>query len=530
MPVTLTDKISYKRLVAAGNNEIWYGGTGVSAGTMVELTAANGDIDTTDQLEMFEGYQKVFIANGSNLKVADFVNTKLTHTALTTAHAKGDLLTQATTNAQMIVDHTNTAKTLTYGYVTSGTFNTTNSVTGSGSGTAFTPTAITSNPHWYDWTVHPGGASGTMPNKAYLGCLYRGRCVLSGNPEYPYQWYMSRQANPWDFAYTANDTQAPVAGGNADAGELGDIVRCLIPYKDDYLIFGSSTSIQLLRGDPAESGSIDDLDLTVGIYGANSWCFDGDSNLYFFGTGGIYMLPAGFGPIKNLSQLYLPDIIDDEDADISTHRITMAYDRKRYGILICITKISDGTNSNYWYDLKTQAFFPESYPTACGPYSLFYYDANDKDYRELLVGSKDGYIRQFDEADKDDDSGASDTAISSYATLPIQKLNEKDDSEGKLTSMTFELAGGASGGAFSDTDGLSYELHTADDAETCLEDIRDAATARESGTLSGTGRKNRIRKRVRGAYLGVKLYNSTASETWVVNKIIGEIKPAGKIK
>jgi hypothetical protein len=79
-------------------------------------------------------------------------------------------------------------------------------------------------------------------------------------------------------------------------------------------------------------------------------------------------------------------------------------------------------------------------------------------------------------------------------------------------------------------DGVTYELHVGDDAETVLEDIRDGATARESGTLSGTGRKNRIRKRVRGRWLGIKLYNSTATETWVINLITGEVKPAGKIK
>ena len=118
-----------------------------------------------------------------------------------------------------------------------------------------------------------------MPNKAYLGCLYRGRCTLSGDPEHPYQWYMSRQGNPWDFAYIANDAGSPVKGGDSDAGEIGDIVRTLISYKDDYLIHGCATSCWFVAGDPAEGGSINELDLTVGMFGANSWCFDGEGNL-----------------------------------------------------------------------------------------------------------------------------------------------------------------------------------------------------------------------------------------------------------
>ena len=527
MVVSINERATIKRLVAVGNDEVWYE---VSAGTLTELDTSGGAIDTSDQLNMFEAFQKVFVVNGANLKVADFVNHKLTCSALTTAHAKGDVLTQASSTATMVVDFTNTAKTAVYGFVTSGTFNTSNSVTGSGSGTAFTPSATTANPHWYDWTVYPGGTSGTMPVKAYLGCLYRGRNVLSGNPNYPHQWYMSKIGDPWDWVYASTDPLTAAAGNAADAGETGDIIRALIPYKDDYLIFGCASTIWVLTGDPAAGGEIDEVDLTVGMFGANSWCFDGDGNLYFFGTAGIYKIPLGFRSVENLTEISLPDLIGDEDANPSTHRITMAYDRKRHGILICITKLSDGSNSNYWYDLKLQGFFPESYPDECGPYSLFYYVANDNDYADLLVGCKDGYIRKFVENVKSDDIGGSTQAISSYAVWPIQHLIEDNDKEGKLTSLTIELAGGTSGSTLPNTDGVSYELHVGDDAETVIENIKDGATAFSSGTLSGTGRKARIRTRVRGAWLGIKFYNSTAAETWAVNKIFGEVKEAGRIK
>jgi len=536
MVVSINERAAIKRLVAAsGANEIWYEDLDVAAGTMTELTTTGETIDTSDQLNMFEAFQKVFVVNGAKLYVADFVNYKLTHTALTTPHAKGDVLTQATSTATMVVDFTDTAKTHTYGYVTSGTFNTDNEVTGSGSGTAFTPSASTAKPHWYGWTVYQGDTTtyGTMPAKAYLGCLYRGRCVLSGNPNYPHQWYMSKIGDPWNWLYTSTDPLTAVAGNNADAGEIGDIIRALIPYKDDYLIFGCASTIWLMTGDPAHGGSIDEIDGTVGMYGANSWCFDGDGNLYFFGTNGIYKIPLGFRSVENLTEVSIPNLVGDEDIAPSTHRVTMGYDRKRHGILICITKLSDGSNSNYWYDLRLKGFYPESYPDECGAYSLFYYAANDNDYADLLVGGKDGYIRKFDEtsAGKNDDAGASgNTAISSYVVYPIQHLTQDNDKEGKLTSLTIELAGGASSGAFGDTDGVSYEIHVADDAETCIENIKDGDTAFTSGTLSGTGRKARIRTRVRGAWLGIKFYNSTASETWAVNKIFGEIKEGGRIK
>jgi len=327
MAVSLSDKITIRKLVACGNGKVYYE---MPAGTMIELVTSGYSINTTDQLVMFEGFQKTFVVNGSKLGIADFINTKLTHDPLGIVHAHGDVLTQG--SATMVVDFTNIAKTATYGYVTSGTFVITTQVIGSGLGSAFNPSAVTAKPHWYAWTVYPGGSFGSMPTKAYLGCLYRGRVVLSGNPNAPFQWYMSRQANPWDWQYYTNDAQSAVMGGNSDAGELGDIIRALIPYRDDYLIFGCSTSIWCLMGDPAEaSASINEIDLTVGMFGANSWCFDGSGNLYFWGTNGIYKMAIPGLP-QCITEVSLPDLVNDEEVDPTTHRITMAFDRIRSGI------------------------------------------------------------------------------------------------------------------------------------------------------------------------------------------------------
>ena len=437
MAVSLSDQVTTRRLVAVANSKVEYEDV---AGSLVAITNAT-DVDTTDQLVMFEAFQKAIIVNGSILRVADFINTKIdlgSGNELTNPPAKGDILTQTTGGAKMVVDFVDTTKRYIYGYTISGTFVTTAAntlVSGDETATmdpnpAPKPDVVseaTTMPHWYNYTNYPDivlsiatfgleiaatKTFGSLPAKAYLGCLYRGRVVLSGNPEYPHQWYMSRQAYIWDYAYLASDAQSPVVGNNTDAGEVGDIVRCLIPYKDDYLIFGCASTIWVLRGDPAAGGSLDEVDLTVGMFGANSWCFDGNGNLYFWGTGGIYVMPVGFGQIKCLSENTLPNIINDEDVSPSTHRITMGYDRRRRGILICITKLTDGTNSNYWYDLRTGGFFPESYPDECGAYSLFYYAANDQEYADLLVGCTDGHVRRFLDTAKDDDIGDTATSIS----------------------------------------------------------------------------------------------------------------------
>lgn len=533
MAVSISELITYKRLVAVGNDTVWYEDINV-AGTMVELDTSGNAIDTSDNLNMFELLQKAFVVNGTNLKVADFVNTKLTITALTTAPTRGAIVTQATSNATMIVDFVNTAKTEIYGYVTSGTFVTTGGYTLSGGSmdpATRVPSAVTSAPHWYDWTVYPGGASGTMPTKAYLGCNYRGRAVLSGDPKYPHQWSMSRQLHPWDWAWGANDAQSPIKGTDADAGEIGDIIRALIPYKDDYLIFGCATTMWFMAGDAAEGGSINELDLTVGIFGANSWCFDGKGNLYFFGTNGLYRTTIPGTP-ECISEIRLPKLIKDEDVDPSTYRITLAYDRVRIGVLICITKLSDGSNSNYWYDLQTGGFFPETYPDECGPYSLFFYGANDTDYRDLLVGCKDGYIRKFDESAEDDDVGPTDDAIDSYVGWGPLQLSEDPTFQGRITGLDLVTAGGNTGGTESDSNDVACKIFMDKTAETVVEKLSAGTTPRILKTFKAPGRQrgNTVKQKLKGVYAGIELRNNTAAQTWGFEQLLVTAKPAGRVR
>jgi len=529
---------------------------------MVELTTtavagqSSGPIDTSDNLNMFELLQKVFVVNGAKLRVADFINTKLTSAAEITTHlpAHGDILSQTQSEgnvAYMVVDYISAyaeSKHLVYGYAYY-----------SGSVTAFTAdtdvknasgtTVIASEnlsvpdldkPHWYDWTAYNGDTGdtpsfGELPNKAYLGCNYRGRAVISGDPEHPHQWYMSRQFNPWDFAYIANDAQSPVKGGSADAGEIGDIVRALIPYKDDYLIFGCATSMWFLAGDAADGGTINELDLTVGIFGANSWCFDGEGNLYFWGTNGLYKTTIPGTP-KCISEIKLPNLVNEtinsETIDPATHRITLAYDRVRAGILICITELADGSNANYWYDLRSEGFFPESYPDECGPYSLFYYAANDSDYRDLLVGCKDGYIRKFDESAEDDDIGGEDQAIDSYVQFGPLQIADDPKFEGKITGLDVVSAGALPSGGSSDSNDIDCELYVADSAEKIIERLAAGTNPNFSKTFAAPGRRrgSNIRRKIRGVYAGIKLGNNTKTETWGFEQLLVDGKKSGRLK
>ncbi|KKL59469.1 hypothetical protein LCGC14_2215030 [marine sediment metagenome] len=366
-----TDKTYSRMLVAVSNQEVWYES---SVGTMGELTDANGDIEVTAPLTIFEAYQKVFFTNKSHLKVADFTNVKLTTDALgANPPDPGTLLTGGTTGAKMIVDYMTslTGACTIYGKRTTvATFSNGETVTGTddgGNAISFaTNTAELSGPFWYTWTAYGQDTSyGTPPDEATLSCLYRGRGVVSGNPAHPNEWYMTRQGRLFDFQYNDTDARAAVIGNNTDAGEIGDVVTCLIPYKDDYLIFGCASSIWLLAGDPRRGGTIGEFSLTTGIFGARSFCWDDEDNLYFWGVNGIYKANVPGNPTC-ITKDALPNIVVDEAIDASIHRISMAYDKRLHGIHVCITVLATGVNSNYFYDLASEGFFPESYPEECG--------------------------------------------------------------------------------------------------------------------------------------------------------------------
>jgi hypothetical protein len=342
---------------------------------------------------------------------------------------------------------------------------------------------------------------------------------------------MSRQLDPFDWGYISNDAQTPVAGTNSDAGKVGDIVRALIPFHDDYMIFGCASSMHYLQGDPSAGGELYSVDDFSGIFGAQSWCFDKKGDLYLFGADGLSRIKKGTMYLENLSTLSLPRMVKDAGANSATHRITLGYDFDRDAVLICITLLADGSNLDYYYDVKSMGFFPENYPNQCGVYSQVYYPANDPANADLLLGCTDGYVRHFDDTKKNDDIGATEQAIDSMVLMPIKDMDEEDsDGQGRLNSLTLETSGGAVGGSQTDTDGVTLEVYVGDNAEKLVEKVKDGGTPNITRTYTGPGRQKRLRDKARGKWLGVVLRNSALDESWSLSKLSINTKLAGRIK
>ena len=539
------DKTYSKQLIAIGNNEVWREAV---AGTMSRVAAADNDIDTTDVLNTAMLSQKLFIANGTNLKVLDFVNTKII-TEATGAGAGvganppdfGTILEGQTSHAKMIVDYitseTANAVCTIYGkrITPALTFQGAEVVKGTNPSTSVYGAAVEFTlsaadevppPHWYDYTVFGNNTDdddnfGVMPDKVYQICKYRGRIQLSGNPYYPHQWYQSRQLNPFDYLYVAGDAQSPVAGNNADCTEVGDIVKVAIPYSDDYLVYGCANELWVMSGDAAFSGELNPLDTTTGILGDKAWCWDDKGNLYMAGTAGLLRIPKGFGGIENLTRELWPDFIEDLAFNSSLHRIVLAFDPEKFGVHIFKTTLADGTCSGWWYDLRTEGLFPDTIPTAMGIYCAQYYQTESPSYRKLLVGCADGYIKSFDKATENDDG----TTITSYVGFAPLALSTHSRKDGIIKNI--DLVSGI--GDF-DSNNVTCTVHVARTAAQIIKKLNDSNTAAFTKVFVAPNwtKSNLDRRSVRGQWAAIVLTNSANTESWSMERLIVDSKEIGR--
>lgn len=261
-----------------------------------------------------------------------------------------------------------------------------------------------------DWTSAltagslPRGTTDTTLGARFME-VYRGRTVLFGLKEEPQNWFMSAKDDPFDYDYfpaTTSQTQA-VAGNNADAGQLGDIVTACAPYQDDLMIMGGATTLWVMRGDPAAGGAIDNISRKIGIVGSEAWTFDTGGNFYFVGRNGLYRMSLGtFQPIL-VSQDKLDNVF--LSFDFSDTQILLSYDAKWQGVHIFVSPIDQpaSASTHYFYDERNDAFWPDVYPVAHGPVSILDFSGDSAALTGVLLGGYDGFIRRFDENATQDD-------------------------------------------------------------------------------------------------------------------------------
>jgi hypothetical protein len=162
-------------------------------------------------------------------------------------------------------------------------------------------------------------------------------------------------------------------------------------------------------------------------------------------------------------------------------------------------------------------------------YSMVAHNDTNPDNSALLLGGKDGFIRKEDDATKDDKGTSTDLTITSEVLLPVIPAGRDNSSKGKILSTTVITSGGASGGSSADTDGVTVGFYKADTVEEVVEDVRDGNTADYSQTITGGGHTGRIKKKIVGRAIGIKLSNSTAAQSWSVEAVDVENRKSGSL-
>ena len=394
-------------------------------------------------------------------------------------------------------------------------------------------TTVTAPPHWLTWkpvaswvsqdasesTTNPG----IMPDGgSNIGTLCFGRVFLNSMSN-PHQWFATRVGDPLDLDSSQTDSASATTSQNSIAGLVGSPITAMVGYKDHYLIMGCANEVWIMRSDPLGGGVNTNVSRSTGFFSPNSWCWDDQNNFYFLGVDGIYRFSSEAIqqalPPDNITKENIPKLVTDLGLNRRTDRVAMEYDKQRYGIQVSVTQKDGVSRAVFWLDLRTGGLFPDSFPTDQSPASMFYYDSYNSDERALLLGGYDGYIRKFDESEKDDEGS---NAIESY--VGVGPFVADDPSRMRVEVNETSLVTGE------DTDGVTIELFTGDSADNLITSVIGGDTPLVTKTLSGDGLGNSVRSRVAGKAIAVKLKNTTASETWSHESLNMSLNKSGRKK
>lgn len=339
---------------------------------------------------------------------------------------------------------------------------------------------------------------GLVPLNCSIITRFRDRIVLAGDPDSPHLWYMSRLGDPMDWDYYQPDVGRAVAGQNTDAGAIGDKITAVIPTSNDYLIFGCHSSLWMLYGDPANGGQLNNLSYNVNVLSATSWCYGPGSEVIFMSSNGLYAIaPGSVHTPQSITEDVLP--VEFQDIDVMLNDISMAFDARDNGIHIFITSKGGFDRVHYWFDWRTKTFWPVDLQNNHDPVVAINRTSYVSSEESVLMGCRDGYIRQFDSDEVSDDG----TAITNYVEIgPIRLGN------GYTEGMLAELIGTLGTGSGD----VTWEVAVGKTVQEAL-----AANPLYTGVWTD-GRSYTTRPRARGDAMILKL-SGEANATWALEEI-----------
>ena len=317
------------------------------------------------------------------------------------------------------------------------------------------------------------------PSGCPLICMYRDRMILASD----HLWYASKQGDfeDWDFGATFEDSSRAVAGEVSFSGIIGEPIKALIPFRDQYLVFACENSLWLLKGDPA-TGTLQNLSGDVGIISPEAWAITPGGMLSFLSNDGVYVGGVNETP-QRFSAERLPDNLRNVDPD--TNNISMVYNAVDRGFHLFVA-----ADNSWFFDIANKAVWKDTFATTNFPVATSQSEGNG--IREVVMGCSDGYLRKFSSAAYTDD----DTPFESVVVLGPFRMSHDDVADAMLAELH---------GILSDNSGtVRWNVFAANTAEECADKSESIHNASASGIWSDN--RNKVsRTRVRGQWFAISL-------------------------
>jgi hypothetical protein len=353
--------------------------------------------------------------------------------------------------------------------------------------------------------------AGVLPGVARVCANFMGRlCLVVGQ-----DLYFSRAGTPSDFDYSQRDSLAAVATGTSSTyGNIGQPPYALIPFTNDTMIVGCDHSMLLVKGNPADGGTLLTISNSIGMRQKDGWCVSPEGDCYFFGTGGFYRIKAGTQEIENLSV----NKMDAFFAQIpNSHNVQMAWDRDKKGCWMFATPFTYPgttiTNVICYWDQRTEGFFPMDFPSQHGPESVIVYDGDVNTDRYLVLGGRDGRLRRYDETAHDD------VGVLIYSYVQFAPFRPGGAGQATLTDLQPYLGEIGTLATFN----LDWRMDASKDAYNAF-----AQQGRFFAGTFGPGRNKPLRQRLTGGDFILSLSNQTLSAHWSMEEIYAFFEPAGR--
>lgn len=345
---------------------------------------------------------------------------------------------------------------------------------------------------------------GTAPTGT-IGCIYRDRLVVAGGNLI----YMSRQGDytDWDYGGDVEDKGRAFVFQASEAAELGTTITALVPHRDASLLVATSHGLWVMKGDPADSGTLQNVSRNVGIVSAHAWTKVDDS-IAFLAWDGLWIVGADGSGLKSLSEDKLPEELSDIDP--LNYTVMMGYRHVEDGIYLFV----EGDVQHWFFDLKQGGFWPFRLPVTVT--AAFIADG------ELVIQDSTGALWTFD---GEDDNG---TDIQSHVLFgPFQ-----------ASSLEYTMLSQLHGTVQLELDGtMTWRIITGTTAEQTAQNAKDAIDNYLDGETtealldvvsSGTwvdGRQVMAYPRTRGMWLVLWL---SSNHVWAFENLFATMRTLGR--